>query len=105
MSREFTELERDMLEAVSTNIDDFHVDFRKEISQRKYAFEVQPGSTWYNWGANIAEDPVPEEFVGFWVMAHARCLRYDNLSECIKSDDWVKCTKEEVTTYEYVEVE
>lgn len=104
MSREFTEAERDMLEIVSTNVEDFHVEFRKEISQRKYAFEVKADATWYNWETEKVEDPVPEEFVGFWVMDSARCLQYDDFKECLKSDDWVKCTKEEVTTYEYVEI-
>ena len=104
MSRIFTETEREMLEIVATNVEEFHYEMRKQITQNKYAFEVKAGDTWYNWETETVEDPVPEEFVGFWVMASARCLQYDNFEECLKSDDWVKCTKEEVITYEYVEI-
>jgi len=105
MSRMFTVPERDMLHTVATNIEEFHYEMRKEITQNKYAFEVKAGATWYNWATDFIDDPVPAEFVGFWVMAHARCLQYDNFTECLKSSDWVKCTKEEVITYEYIPTE
>lgn len=103
MSREFTELERDMLESVAVNIEEFHYEMRKQVTQNKYAFEVKGGATWYNWETEKVET-LSEEYVGFWVMKYARCLEHSPLKDCLRSDDWVKCIKEEVVTYEYVEV-
>tara|TARA_R110000772_G_scaffold24212_4_gene64131 strand:- start:679 stop:1053 length:375 start_codon:yes stop_codon:yes gene_type:complete len=105
MSVEFNEFEQDALRNVVTNVEEFHVDYRKNISQSKYVFEVKPGQTWYDWKKEEADSPIPEKLVGMWMMEDARCLQYDNLEDCIRSDSWVKCEKTTVETYEYQPIE
>lgn len=93
-----------MMLSVSREVEEFHYEMRKGVSQNKYVFEVKPNQTWDDW-ENVKQDiPVPPQYVGLWMLDSADDLQYDNLDECLKSRYWVKCEKKELITYEYVEL-
>jgi hypothetical protein len=104
MSRNFTEKECDMLDAVAVEEEEFYYETRKGIPQTKYVFEVYDGQSWDDWANDNTDLPVPEEFVGFWVMSYASDLSDTSLNECIRDYPWVKCIKQEVTTHKWVKV-
>jgi hypothetical protein len=101
---QFNKSEIDMLQYIATEVEEFHYEMRKGISQNKYVFEVKPNQTYDDWENMKQNVPVPLDLVGLWVMSSARNLQYDTLDICIKDDQWVKCVKKELITYEYVEV-
>lgn len=103
-SRDFTESERDMLDTVAVEEEEFYYETRKNVPQTKYVFVVKPGQTWDDWANDKQDLPVPEEFVGFWVMSYAGDLSHSPLKDCIRDYSWVKCVKQEVTTHEWAEV-
>ena len=100
--RGFTEEEQDILYDTYRELDEFHVENRKGISQTKYVFEVKAGN-WYNWKSDM-DVSIPEDLVGTWMMAYADDLSYKTLPECIKRYDWVKCQKLPRTTYHWEEI-
>jgi hypothetical protein len=100
---DFNEEDLAIIEEAKVEIAEFHYEYRKQISQRKYVFEIKAG-TYIDWAVD-EELSIPDHLVGLWIMRFARDLQYDNLSVCIRDDSWVKCAEvqEIITTYVPVE--
>ena len=45
MSVDFSEIERDILDDAASEVEEIHVDYRKQISQRKYCVMENPART------------------------------------------------------------
>jgi len=97
MSRDFNEEEVGILNQVAQEVEEFHVENRKGVSQTKYVFEVVEGSTY--WDEEGEDIVVPTEYVGFWMMSYPCDLIYKSLSECINLYPWVKCEHKQRTVY------
>lgn len=101
---QFNKGEVEILREVAVEVEEFHYEMRKGVSQNKYVFEVKPGATWNDWENMKLDIPVPEALIGLWVMSYATDLVYDNLNKSIEEYQWAKCVKEETISYEYVEI-
>ena len=97
----FSKQDVEILKDCCHEIDEFHYEYRKQISQRKYVFQVDDNATWNDWNGDCSNNPVPPHLIGMWVMSNGRDLQYDNLHKCIEDDSWNRCLKVPVTTYEY----
>jgi hypothetical protein len=99
MSREFTEKEIEMFQGNIRERDEIYCEPRKDIVQSKYVFEVTPDQVYWD---DEGFTQVPEELVGFWIMAYADDLRYSHLEECIKKYSWDRCEMKEVVKTEWI---
>jgi len=97
----FNSLEISILRAVAQEVDEFHVETRKNIPQTKYVFTVHEGATWGDPKNDYQETPVPLNLIGSWMMYRSENLQYETLDDCIRLYKWVKCYKEEIKTYQW----
>ncbi len=104
MSKMFTEEEIKILNDVSVELDEFHVEDRKGISMNRYVFEVPEDVYWDDWENDIIGILVPDELIGTWMMGQEHDLMYDNLDDCIASYSWVKCKQVEKVVKVWKEV-
>lgn len=109
MSKIFTEIERGILNQVAIEVEEFHVDERRGVSQNKYVFRVEGDAVYVDFKDGLTligefEKPVPEELTGHWMMCCADDLKYSTLQECIRTYDWVKCRSVEVKSMEWEEI-
>jgi hypothetical protein len=101
VKHDFSFDEVNILGEVASEVEEFHDHMRKGISMNKYAFLVAARATYYDELTDTADAAVPMGLVGRWVMYEAEDLMYANFQTCLRDSEWVRCTKEPVTTYEY----
>lgn len=84
-------------------VDEVFVDMRKGVAQTRYIGVINEGAEYWDekQGRLLV---VPENLVGLWMMKDYYDLRYLNFREAVNHESWVRCTKVETISYEYVEV-
>ncbi len=102
-AKHFTTKEYNILEQVAIEVEEFHYEMRKGVSQNKYVFVVPANAAYFD-NAAYGEQKVPSELVGYWVMTFASDLQYTRLNEAIKNDQWSRCIKKEIVSYEWEEI-
>jgi hypothetical protein len=100
MSTEFTEKECEMLYSAVYQIDEILCDDRKGVALTKYICEVKDGQTYWN-GSEVV--PVPDKYVGFWMMENPSDLEHSTLQEAFRKESWVRCVQKEVVRFEWVQ--
>ena len=102
MATKFTAEAVEILHYAHVEAEEVHHEFRRGVSLNKYVLEVKPGQTYFDVDNMYQEDPVPEKYIGFWMMVEAYDLQYVSLREAIYKYEWVKVVRKEVTAYEWV---
>lgn len=92
----FTELEQDMILDTYKYVDEILVDTRKGVAMSKYIIQLPEESTWYNWKTDEMDEPLPENLIGYWMMAWSEDLEENSEKDCIKKSAWVKVHQVEV---------
>jgi hypothetical protein len=92
MSIEFTEKELDMLHSVACEKHEILCDDRKGVALTKYIFEVADGQTYWD---GFKSAPVPDKYVGFWMMDTPSDLTWVTFTEACRTESWIRCVEQE----------
>jgi hypothetical protein len=99
MSTEFTEKEIDMLHSTARERDEILCDDRKGVVLSKYIFEVEGGQTYWDGSKEV---PVPDKYVGFWMMDTPSDLTWVTFTEACRRESWVMCVEKDVIVKKWV---
>lgn len=84
-------------------VEEVFVDLRKWKPQTRYVGEIKEFDEY--WGSDNKWHIVPDSLVGLWMLKWQGDLSLTPFNDSVRNDDWVKCEKKEIITYEYIEVE
>ena len=95
--------EREAFMQTASEIEEVFSHMRKGVAENYYVAEVCEGSEY--WASSQDKMlKVPEGLVGLWKMEYPTNLQYTSFYAARDEDDWVKCVRKEVVTFEYEEV-
>ena len=80
--------------------DEVLFEIKNRVPQTQYIIRIDARAYWDT--VLLADMPVPDELVGYWMMREAARLTYVPVREAIKIYNWAKCEKQEITTHTWV---
>lgn len=97
------ELQRKQFSSCVRLVEEVVTGQRKGVPESRYVAEIpQAAEYWCETSQDIVA--VPSEFTGHWMLKFSGDLRYVSFNAAWLSDDWVKCEKRRVETFEWVQM-